>query len=150
MRSKFPALGVTVRDGFVFHGTKSLPVAGAEAVVTEGNRVHQFGAGAVAGVVSPLAGAVTALTKTSKASAIIVFPNGETWEHKLSGHREVRDAQAEAVKFSALARVADLPADPKSRLHGQPPVEGRSVLRQPTAAQAIKMWRAKRSRAEER
>lgn len=87
---------------------KHRPLAGAEAVITEGGRVHRLGAGAATASATLGLGAVTALSKKSKASAIVAFADGTAHEKKLSGNREVRKAQAEAVKFNALARAATI------------------------------------------
>ncbi len=172
MGTTFSALGVTVKGGLVTKGLKNQPLAGAEAVITEGGRVHRYGAAAATGAMSFGVGALTALSKKSKASAIVTFATGESWEHKLSGNREVRKAQAEAVKFSALARAAEsrhehsvpeytprdteeaqqlrqAPSKSHTRPGQQPQVPGRPALRQPTLGQALKVMRANKRAAKD-
>jgi hypothetical protein len=119
----FSELGVRVRRDVVSAGLKQKPLAGAEAVITEGGRVHRYGAGAAAASLSFGLGAVTALSKKSKASAIVAFADGTTHERKLSGNREVRNAQADAVKFNALARAATIRSETEAMRSVAPPVE---------------------------
>jgi hypothetical protein len=82
----------------------SAPLKGAHAEVTAGTRVHRV-AGATLGTAAlGPAGALLGLSKKAKATAFVVFEDGTVHERKLDGNAAVRGAQADAVKFNALAR----------------------------------------------
>jgi hypothetical protein len=113
---RFPALGVQGVGAEVFSlgrptvnargrhmgDTSRLlgPLAGAEAVVTNGTQAFSLGRAAL----MPLE--LAPLARKTMADAIIVFPDGTTYDHALNGNQAVRAAQREAVQFNALARWA--------------------------------------------
>jgi len=109
----FQSLGVIVKAGDVWTGSVGTKhhrlgrVADAAAQVTDGVKVHRVGAG-VAGVLltGGLIGAVPALTRKSRAVAFVVFADGTAHEHPVNGNGPVRRAQAEVVRFNALAAAA--------------------------------------------
>lgn len=108
---RFARLGVQVKDGQVstFGGLVRRdygPLAGAQAVVTNGANVHRVKAGLAAGAILGPVGLLTALPKKAKATALVVFADGTVHERKLDGNAAVRAAQAEAVRFNALAANA--------------------------------------------
>lgn len=90
------ARGVQVGDTSHLLG----PLAGAEAVVTSGTQAFSLGRAAL----MPLE--LAPLARKTMADAIIVFPDGTTYDHALNGNQEVRAAQRETVQFNALARWA--------------------------------------------
>jgi hypothetical protein len=98
------SLGVVVDGGMVYlalafggKGTVLGPLAGAEAGVTDGTSRHTLTR------VLMVAGA---FTKKHDAVAYVVAGNGATHQVKLSTAGQIRRAQADAVKFNALARAA--------------------------------------------
>ena len=116
---KFPALGVAVEDGTVRVISKMtirellgrragpVPLAGARAEVTAGAGSHRVGAAVVAGTVF-LPFALVGLSKKSKASAFVIAADGTVHELQITGARQIRDAQSEAVRFNALSQAAPL------------------------------------------
>jgi hypothetical protein len=99
--ARFPGLGVEVRDGQVYRvgfTTKRLgPLAGAHAEITAPGRRRNVGAAAI--TLMP----VIALSKRDTAVAFVVIADGTVHQRKLDGNGPVRKAQAEVVKFNALA-----------------------------------------------
>lgn len=51
----------------------------------------------------PVVGVATAMTRKTRATAFVVLADGTVHEQRLKGARRVRVAQAEAVRFNALA-----------------------------------------------
>jgi hypothetical protein len=96
-------LGLVIDGGQVYlrgsggKGTILGPLAGAEAGVTEGTSRHTLTR------VLTVAGA---FTKKYDAMAYVVTSNGATHQVKLTTAGQIRRAQADAVKFNALARAA--------------------------------------------
>jgi hypothetical protein len=102
--ARFPYLSVEVRDGQVYRVgvlTKLLgPLAGAHAEITAPSRRRNVGTAAV--TLMPL----IALSKRDTAAAFVVIADGTVHQQKLDGNGPVRKAQAEVVKFNALAAAA--------------------------------------------
>jgi hypothetical protein len=96
--------GIVVDGDRVKSGGRVLgPLAGSEAVVTDGTSRHTLTR------VVTVAGA---LTKKSKASMVVAVPGGEIKETQLNGAAQIRAAQSWAVRFNAMARDA-APATPQ-------------------------------------
>ena len=117
-KTRFMFLGVAVDDGTVSimaataptlgelvrarQNPRLGPLAGSHAEVTAGASSHRVGAAVVGGAVFlPLA--LVGLSKKSKASAFVITPDGTVHERPLKGARAIRAAQAQAVRFNALA-----------------------------------------------
>jgi hypothetical protein len=105
----FRSLGVIVDDGVVYRalgfggkGTVLGPLAGAEAGVTEGTSRHTLTR------VLTVAGA---LTRKYDATAYVAAGNGVVHQVKLTTAGQIRRAQADAVRFNALARAASHEAE---------------------------------------
>jgi hypothetical protein len=75
------------------------PLAGAAAEVTDGTSRH-----ALPRVLT----VVGALSKKTSAAAFVVTADGELARHKLDGAIPVRHAQAQTIRFNALARRSAL------------------------------------------
>ncbi|MCW2904131.1 MAG: hypothetical protein JWO67_6396 [Streptosporangiaceae bacterium] len=104
--------GIVVDGDRVKSGGQVLgPLAGSEAVVTDGTSRHTLTR------VVTVAGA---LTKKTKASMIIAVPGGEIKESKLDGASQIRAAQSWAVRFNAMAREAARPVAPGEALPDVP------------------------------
>jgi len=98
------SLGVVIEGSMVYRaralggkGTILGPLAGAEAGVTDGTSRHTLTR------VLTVAGA---FTKKHDAMAYVVAGNGAMHQVKLANAGQIRRAQADAVKFNALARAA--------------------------------------------
>lgn len=76
------------------------PLAGAEALVTDGSQAWSPGRAMFLPV-----GLAGLATKT-KADAAVVSPDGTVHTYGLNGNSEVREAQKQVVQFNALARSA--------------------------------------------
>lgn len=114
---------VAVSDGRVYtigpheHPKSALlgPLAGAEAMVTDGSQAWSPGRA----IFLPLA--LTGLATKTKADAAIVFTDGTVHTAPLDGNLAVREAQRQVLQFNALA-AASAPAasepgsDPAARL----------------------------------
>jgi hypothetical protein len=121
----FPALGVQVlaADGSVYTigyniaaqkiNTSRLlgPLAGAQAVVTDGSQAWSPGRAMFLPV-----GLAGLATKT-KADAVIVFADGTFHTAALDGNNVVREAQKQAVQFNALVGASA----PAAAEHGSDP-----------------------------
>lgn len=112
-RTDLRGLGVRIEDGQVstlpglMKPRRLGPLKGAHAEVTAGTRHHRIGAAVATAPLSLGAGLVLGLTKKSKATAFVVFPDGTLHERKLDGASAVSSAQRDAVKFNALASAID-------------------------------------------
>jgi hypothetical protein len=122
-RTRFLHLGIAVEDGTVRVWPKPPPtigqvtglqkrpaaelgpLAGLHAEVTDGTASHRVGA-AVAGGAVFLPLALVGLSRKSKAVAFVIGPGGVVHERPLKGARQIREAQAEAVRFNAMAGSA--------------------------------------------
>jgi hypothetical protein len=82
------------------------PLVGAQALVTDGARVSRVAGAAVAGALVGPAGLLVGLTSKSRAVAFVVFKDGSLHEQRVSGNSAVIRAQADAVRFNALAAAA--------------------------------------------
>ena len=102
-KTTFVYLGVVVADDTIYRlscpGRQACilgPLAGATAEVTDGTSRHTL---------SRLIAVVgSALSKKTSAAAFVVTADGELARHKLDGVIPVRQAQAQSIKFNALAR----------------------------------------------
>jgi hypothetical protein len=92
------------------------PLAGAEALVTDGSQAWSPGRAMLMPV------ALTAIATKTVAHAAVVFVDGSVHTAQLNGNSVVRNAQLEVVQFNALAgatesRAAESPAnDPAAKL----------------------------------
>jgi hypothetical protein len=111
-RTDLRGLGVRVEGGRVSSLPGLLksrdlgPLQGARAEVTAGTRHHRVGAAVATAPLSLGAGLLLGLTKKSKATAFVVFPDGAVHERKLDGGSAIQSAQRDAVKFNAMAGAA--------------------------------------------
>ena len=103
-RTTFMHLRVGVADDTVYkigafgvRGAVLGPLAGAVAEVTDGTSRHTL---------TRVVSIVGAFSKKTNASAFVVTADGELVESKLEGAAQVRKAQAQAIKFNALALKA--------------------------------------------
>lgn len=127
--TRFPALNaqvlagdarvytIGVHDGVAEANSSRVlgPLAGAEAVVTDGSQARRPGRAMFLPV------GLTGLATKTVAHAAIIFPDGTTHASPLDGNAAVRDAQLQAVQFNALASAFAPPAtraesDPATRL----------------------------------
>jgi hypothetical protein len=76
------------------------PLAGAEAMVTDGSQAWSPGRA----LFLPIA--LTGLATKTKADAAVIFPDGTVHTAPMDGNNAVREAQKETVQFNALARAA--------------------------------------------
>jgi hypothetical protein len=76
------------------------PLAGAHAEVTDPTSRHTLTR------VVTVAGE---FTKKTKATMMIVYPDGTCWQRTLDGAAAVRQAQAWVIQFNALAAAPPLP-----------------------------------------
>lgn len=131
-----PQLGVAVRDGQVYKhdmgvamgregGTVLGPLAGARADVTGGRAGHRRSAGArtadtalAVSVLGPAGLLAAASRKGTRGTAFVVFANGKLHERHITDADTLVRAQADAVRFNALAD-----ADLRSQLTSRPTVE---------------------------
>lgn len=102
-KTTFVYLGVVVADGMIYRlsglGRQAGilgSLAGATAEVTDGTSRRTLSR--VIAVVG------SALGKKTSAAAFVVTADGELARHKLDGVIPVRQAQAQSIKFNALAR----------------------------------------------
>jgi hypothetical protein len=91
------------------------PLAGAQAVVTDGSQAWSPGRA----MFLPIS--LTGLATKTRADAAVVFPDGTVQIAPLDGNAAVREAQKQVVQFNALAGASELPApetrsDPAVRL----------------------------------
>lgn len=127
--TKFRSLGVQVLtdEGSVYtigsrdEGTKTDtskplgPLAGAQAVVTDGSQAWSPGRAMFLPV------GLTGLATKTVAHAAVIFADGSVHSTPLDGNKAVRDAQLDAVQFNALAGATSPPtpgndSDPAARL----------------------------------
>jgi hypothetical protein len=91
------------------------PLAGAEAMVTDGSQAWSPGRA----MFMPIG--LTGLATKTKADAAIVFPDGSVHTASLDGNLAVREAQKQVVQFNALAgatapAATETGSDPAVRL----------------------------------
>jgi hypothetical protein len=91
------------------------PLAGAQAVVTDGSQAWSPGRA----MFMPIG--LTGLATKTKADAVVIFADGTTNTVALDGNNAVREAQKQAVQFNALAGVsapaaAQRVSDPAAKL----------------------------------
>lgn len=135
-------LGVAVRDGHVFRAEVGVmtgrdqgrplgDLAGAHAEVTGGRAGHRrsgharmVDAVAASALLGP-AGLLAAVSRRgTRGTAFVVFADGTVHERQASGGPGLRRAQADAVRFNALAAASRPPtagAAPAEGLAGHPP-----------------------------
>jgi hypothetical protein len=121
-KTRFRNLNVAVDDGHVLAGAAAVPtvgelirtggkredlgsLAGAQAQVTDGTSKHRVRTAVAAGAVFlPLA--AVGLSTSRKAWAVITVADGTSHQIALKGRAAIRDAQAEAIRFNAMADAA--------------------------------------------
>jgi hypothetical protein len=91
------------------------PLAGAEAMVTDGSQTWSPGRA----MFLPIA--LTGLATKTMADAVVVFPDGSVHTASLDGNLAVREAQKQVVQFNALAgtvapAATETGSDPAIRL----------------------------------
>jgi hypothetical protein len=114
-------LGVAIRDGNVYKnemavalgregGTVLGPLAGAHAEVTGGRAGHRRGGGArtadaalATAVLGPVGLLAAASRKGTRGTAFVVFSDGKLHEKAITDQASLVRAQADAVRFNALA-----------------------------------------------
>ena len=86
------------------------PLAGAEAMVTDGSQAWSPGRA----MFLPIG--LTGLATKTKADAAVMFPDGTVHTVPLDGNYAVREAQKQVVQFNALAGAAAPPATPEAAI----------------------------------
>lgn len=121
-------LGVAVRDGHVFRAEVGVmtgqdrghplgELAGAHAEVTGGRSGHRrsghartVDAVAATALLGPVGLLAAFSRRGTRGSAFVVFADGTVYERQVSDEPALRRAQADAVRFNALAAASRRPA----------------------------------------
>lgn len=128
-RNQFRHLGVTVENGRVRvrrasptmalierqlnSGSGDLgPLAGTQAQITDGTRQHRVGTAVAAGALTGGLGLLAGLTTSRKAYVVLTFADGTSRQFLVKGNSVIRNAQAEAIRFNALAQATTRPVMP--------------------------------------
>jgi hypothetical protein len=109
---EFLGLGLVVQDGQVLEWSTAVvnvlgPLAGAQAGIVDSLKTKGATSAAVATVLFGVPGAVAALARRgTKPFAYVVFPDGTLYQNELTDKRVAARAQADALRFNALAKNA--------------------------------------------
>jgi hypothetical protein len=107
--NEFLGLGVVIKDGQVLVWSTTVvrilgPLAGAQAGIAGAIKTQGAGTAVAATAVFGTLGAVGALTaRGSKPFAYVVFPDGTLHQNELDDKRVAARAQADVLRFNALA-----------------------------------------------